>query len=119
MIQYSQNKGTEQAFQSTGSGAAGAVQGLRETTGNSIKYMEDKEMIRTDNKVKYEVYSWDFGPSITFAEDQQREALECAKNFAAGNKWGEVLMTQKKWTNGFVSSKTVAVKADGTWRKIN
>lgn len=44
MLQYSQNKGTEQAFQSTGSGAAGAVQGLRETTGNSIKYMEDEEM---------------------------------------------------------------------------
>ena len=44
MIQYSQNKGTEQAFQSTGSEAAGAVQGLRETTGNSIKYMEDKDM---------------------------------------------------------------------------
>ena len=52
MIRYSQNKGTEQAFQSTGSGAAGAVQGLRETTGNLKKYMEDKEMKKTTDFIK-------------------------------------------------------------------
>lgn len=58
MLQYRQNKGAEQAFQSTGSGAAGAVQGLRETTGNSIKYMEDKEMTKNDLKKNKKYWCW-------------------------------------------------------------
>lgn len=55
MLQYSQNKGTEQAFQSTGSGAAGAVQGLRETTGNSRKDKKREEKKMTITIGGYEV----------------------------------------------------------------
>ena len=52
--------------------------------------------------------------------DDQREAFELAKKIAAQDKFGESIMIELVWDEkGILSNHTVAVRADGTYRKIN
>lgn len=67
-------------------------------------------------KVRYDV-SDGFGGGMRF--ESQREAFDLAKKMAA-HKFGSCFMTRLVWDqDGRITVSTVAVKADGSWSKIN
>lgn len=68
-------------------------------------------------KKRYDVGEW-LGMTMRF--NDQREAFELAKKIAAQDKFGESIMIELVWNEkGILSNHTVAVRADGTYRKIN
>ena len=69
-------------------------------------------------KKRYDVRRWVGGLPMRFTD--QQEAFDLAKKVAEQDRYGEALMDQLVWEGTeIISTHTVAVKADGSFRSIN
>lgn len=70
-------------------------------------------------KTKYEVRKWLGGFGTRFTD--QREAFNLAKAIALQEECGEAIMNEIVWDDckNIISYKTVAIRADGTYRWIS
>lgn len=69
-------------------------------------------------KVRYDVGKFAGLGSMRFLN--QKEAFDLAKKIAAQDKFGESWMAQLTWDDkGFITQRSVAVRADGTFRRLS